>query len=249
VFSPPFQRRLRRGDITEVIILHGFGPYFGLPEASPFVTKTMIQLALAGLEYEHRASGVAGAPAGKVPYIEDEGEVITDSTLIRRHIERKYELDLDAGLTPELRAAAWSIEKMAEDHLYFALIDLRWRDDRNFETGPAHFFDRVPMLLRPLVRRIGRARMKNTLHLQGTSRLPRAAVEENAGRDIDALATLLGGSRYLMGDAPTAVDGFIYGILTNLLVPIFETDLRRRIEGHTNLVAYVERMTVSFFSK
>jgi len=90
--------------------------------------------------------------------------------------------------------------------------------------------------------------MKNTLHLQGTSRLPRAAVEENAGRDIDALATSLGGSRYLMGDTPTAVAGFIYGILSNLLMPIFETDLRRRIEGHTNLVTYVERMTVLFFS-
>jgi len=51
---------------TNVIILHGFGPYFGMPEASPFVMKTMIQLALAGREYEHRASGVAGAPAGKV---------------------------------------------------------------------------------------------------------------------------------------------------------------------------------------
>jgi glutathione S-transferase len=231
-----------------MIILHGFGPYFGIPEASPFVTKTMIHLALAGLEYEHRASGVTGAPAGKVPYIEDDGEVITDSTLIRRHIERKYELDLDAGLTPELRCRAWSLEKMAEDHLYFALVDLRWRDDRNFEIGPAHFFDRVPMPLRPLVRRIGRARMRTTLHLQGTSRLPRAAVEENAGRDIDALATSLDDSRYLMGDTPTAVDGFIYGILINLMVPIFETDLRRRIRGHTNLMAYIERMTVSFFS-
>ena len=231
-----------------MIIVHGFGPYFGMPEGSPFVMKTMIQLELAGLEYEHRASGVAGAPAGKVPYIEDEGKVITDSTLIRRHIERKYEIDLDAGLTRQLRAVAWSIEKMAEDHLYFALIDLRWRDDRNFETGPARFFDRVPMPLRALVRRIARARMKNTLHLQGTSRLPRAVVEENAGRDIDALATLLGDSGYLMGDAPTAVDGFIYGILSNLLVPIFETGLRRRIESQTNLVAYVERMRARFLT-
>jgi hypothetical protein len=39
-----------------------------------------------------------------------------------------------------------------------------------------------------------------------------------------------------------------YGILSNLLVPIFETDLRRRIKSQTNLVAYVERMTVRFFT-
>ena len=83
--------------------------------------KTMIQLKLARLEYEHRASGVAKAPNGKVPYIEDDGAVIADSTLIRRHIERKYKVDLDEGLSVEQRAAAWSLEKMAEEHLYFAL--------------------------------------------------------------------------------------------------------------------------------
>lgn len=231
-----------------MIIVHGFGAYFGMPDGSPFVMKTMIQLKLAGLDYEHRASGVAKAPKGKVPYIEDDGEIIADSTLIRRHIERKYKIDLDAGLTPERRAIAWSIEKMAEEHLYFSLIDLRWRDGRNFEVGPAHFFDRLPALLRPLVRRIGRARMKKTLYLQGTSRLSRAAVEENAGGDIDAIAALLEESPYLMGDEATAVDGFIYGVLANLLVPIFETDLRRRIEKHPNLTAYVERMSNRFFA-
>jgi glutathione S-transferase len=230
-----------------VIIVHGFGAHFGMPDGSPFVMKTMIQLALAGLDYEHRASGVAGAPTGKVPYIEDDGETIADSTLIRGHIERKYNVDLDASLTSRQRAIAWSIEKMAEEHLYFALIDLRWRNDPNFEAGPAHFFDRLPALVRPLVRRIGRSRMKKTLHLQGTSRLSRAAVEENAGKDIDAIATLLGQSPYLMGDAATAVDGFIYGILANLRVPIFETELRRRIESHANLTAYVARISNRFF--
>jgi len=232
-----------------MIIVHGFGAHFGMPDGSPFVIKTMIQLKLAGLEYEHRASGVAKSPSGKVPYLEDDGELITDSTLIRHHIERKYQLDLDAELTSDQRATAWAIEKMAEEHLYFALIDLRWRDDRNFKAGPSHFFDRLPAPLRPVIRRIGRARMKKTLHLQGTGRLPRAAVEENAGRDIDAIATLLGGSPYLMGNVATAVDGFIYGILASLMVPIFETDLRTRIESHANLTAYVERMADRFFGE
>lgn len=231
-----------------MIIVHGFGAYFGLPDGSPFVMKTMIQLKLAELGYEQRASGVGKAPKGKVPYIEDDGEVVADSTLIRHHIERKYKVDLDAGLTPEQRAAAWSIEKMAEEHLYFALIDLRWRSDRNFEAGPAHFFDGLPLLVRPLVRRIGRARMTKTLYLQGTSRLSRADVEQNAGADIDAIATLLGEKPYLMGRDATAVDGFIYGVLANLLVPIFETELRRRIEMHTNLTAYLERLSNRFFS-
>ncbi len=219
-----------------------------MPDGSPFVMKTMIHLKLAGLEYEHRASGVAKAPRGKVPYIEDDGVVVADSTLIREHIEKKYRVDLDASLTPSQRGTAWTVEKMAEEHLYFALIDLRWRDDRNFAAGPAHFFDRLPAPLRPLVRRIGRGRMNKTLYLQGLGRLPRADVEDIAGRDIDAIATLLGDQAYLMGGAPTAVDGFTFGLLANLLVPIFETRLRERIENRPTLIAYVDRVRDRFFN-
>ena len=34
-----------------MIVLYGFGPGFGLPEKSPFVTKTEVQLKMAGLAY------------------------------------------------------------------------------------------------------------------------------------------------------------------------------------------------------
>jgi glutathione S-transferase len=54
---------------------------------------------------------------------------------------------------------------------------------------------------------------------------------------------------YLLGEVPTAVDGFAYGVLSNLLVPVFDTALRGRIECHPCLTAYVERMSQQFFSR
>lgn len=230
-----------------MILVHGFGPYFGLPDGSPFVMKTMAQLRMAGLSFGHRASGVAGAPHGKVPYIEDDGVVVGDSTIIRSHIERKYGVDLDGGLSPGERAIAWSIEKMAEEHLYFALIDLRWRDRGNFAAGPTHFFDRLPAPVRPLIRRIGRARMNKTLYLQGLGRLPRQDVEAIAVRDIEAIATLLADQPFLMGKTPSAADGFVFGVLASLLVPVFETRLRARIEADPKLMAYVSRVRTRLF--
>ena len=37
-----------------MIILYGAGEGFGLPEISPYVTKTEVQLRMAGLPYEKR---------------------------------------------------------------------------------------------------------------------------------------------------------------------------------------------------
>ena len=43
-----------------MITLYGFGPGFGLPEISPFVTKTEVQLKMAGLAYRKEKADAAG---------------------------------------------------------------------------------------------------------------------------------------------------------------------------------------------
>src|SRR5687768_14957509 len=101
------------------ITLFGFGEGFGLPEVSPYVTKTEIHLKMAGLAYHKDLSGFAKAPKGKLPYIDD-GEIVADSTFIRAHLEKKYALDLDAGLDAAQRALSWTVERMLEDHLAWA---------------------------------------------------------------------------------------------------------------------------------
>ena len=109
---------------TRVITLHTFGPFLGAPDASPFVIKAML-LKLAGLPYVEKRGNPFSAPRGLLPYIEDEGESVADSTLIRFHLERKYRHDFDAALDAGQRAAAWCVEKMCEEHLYFALLHTR----------------------------------------------------------------------------------------------------------------------------
>src|SRR4029079_15117709 len=102
----------------QMITLESFGPAFGLPEPSPFVTKVEILLKMAGLPYAVDTNGFNKAPKGKLPYITDNSETIADSTFIRWHIETKYNIDFDRGLSAEQRATAWAFEKMLEEHLY-----------------------------------------------------------------------------------------------------------------------------------
>jgi glutathione S-transferase len=119
-----------------MITLFNFGPAFGLTDPSPFVGKAETLLRLAGLPYRTARGQFRKAPKGKIPYIDDDGALIGDSTLIRWHIEKKYGVDFDRGLTEAERATAWAFEKMAEEHLYWAAVDQRWMDTGNFTRGP-----------------------------------------------------------------------------------------------------------------
>ena len=125
-----------------MITLYGFGPGFGLPEISPFVTKTEVQLKMAGLAYRKEKAMPPASPKGQLPYIVDDAESIADSTFIRAHIEGKYGFDFDAPLNLQARAQAWAFERMIEHHVYWALVGARWVDPENFAKGPDAFLRR-----------------------------------------------------------------------------------------------------------
>ena len=127
-----------------MITLYTFGPMFDLPDPSPFVTKGEMLLKLSGLEYKTDPRGFSRAPKGKLPYIEENGTIIADSTLIRLYLEKKHHIDFDRGLSVRDRGVAWAVEKMLEEQLYWPMVRWRWLDDANFAKGPKSFFRRDP---------------------------------------------------------------------------------------------------------
>lgn len=226
-----------------MITLFGFGPAFGLPDPSPFVMKTEVQLKMAGLSYKWQRGGPQASPKGKVPFIDDNGLVIADSTFIRSHLESQYRVDLDSGLYTFERALAWSMERMLEDHLYFALVHARWMDDHNFAKGPAHFFDGAPQGAAAA----GRERVRATLHGHGLGRHSDVEIGELAGRSLGALSDFLGDKPFLMGERACGTDATLFAMLAGMLTPFFETRLRDLTLGHHNLVAYSERMMQRYY--
>ncbi|KAA0070678.1 glutathione S-transferase family protein [Rhodanobacter sp. T12-5] len=220
---------------------------FGMPDTSPFVIKTEVQLKMAGLSYERVSAIPPQAPNGKLPYIDDHGEAVSDSTFIRAHVERKYAVDLDAGLDSRQRAQAWAIERLLEDHLYFAMVWFRWIDPDNFARGPAHFADSAPEADRAQLRHDMQARKASDLHAQGIGRHAPERIAELGERSIDALAQLLGDKPYLMGESPSGVDATAFGVLASVLAPLFDTPLRGAVEARPNLVAYVARMMQRYY--
>src|SRR5262245_23968098 len=205
-------------------------------------------LKMAGLPYAVDPSGFSRAPKGKLPYIIDDGEIVADSTFIRWHIERKYNIDFDRGLSAEQRAIAWAFEKMLEEHLYWALGHARWMDDANFERGPRNFFNTIPAPIRPFLIPMIRRRVRRALYAQGFGRHSPEEIARLGTRSINATADFLSAKPYMMGTEPTDLDATAFAFIAGILCPLFETPLRTAAERHDNLLRYVGRMTMSFYA-
>jgi glutathione S-transferase len=230
-----------------MITLYGFGPGFGLPEISPFVTKTEVQLKMAGLAYRKERAMPPSSPKGQLPYIADEAERIADSTFIRAHIEGKYGFDFDAPLSLQDRAQAWAFERMIEHHVHSALIGSRWVDADNFAKGPSHLFDGAPEHLREKLREDAQFRVAENYLLSGLGRHAPDEDVDLAMRSLFALSVQLGDKPYLMGDAPCGTDATAFGMLAGILTPFFTSQLRERTEQFQNLTDYVSRMMLQYY--
>jgi hypothetical protein len=92
---------------------------------SPFVCKLEARLRLAGVPYSQAQGNPKSAPRGKIPYVDvaSDGrpsEQMGDTTLIiRSFIDNGVLTDLNAGLTPVLRAQDLAVKALLEDKVYF----------------------------------------------------------------------------------------------------------------------------------
>lgn len=226
-----------------MITLYGFGEGFGLPEISPYVTKTEVQLKMAGVPYEKRLGQREESPKGQLPFIERGGVRIADSTFIRGYVERTFGVDFDEGLDAVQRAQAWAVERMMENHFAWALVNERWLDPENFAKGPARFFDGAPDGVREMVLE----EVRRNVRAAGVGRQSDLEIVALAVRSLAAVSAMLGDKPYLFGRRPCGADATVFAMLAGVLTPFFQGEIRRRAEGFGNLVAYVDRLMARFY--
>ena len=127
-----------------MITLYQFDPAFGLSSGSPFCAKLDLYMRMAGIAFEIAPFSIQvlhNAPKGKLPYINDNGKVIADSSLSMDHLKAVYGDPLDAWLTQEQRATALAFQRLMEENLYFAVLYTRWIVPQGWEQTRKTFFD------------------------------------------------------------------------------------------------------------
>lgn len=230
-----------------MITLYAYGAAFGLPDASPFVTKTQVLLKMAGLPFEINTKGMRNAPKGKLPYIDDNGTQIADSNFIRWHIEKQYGFDFDQGLSAQAKGIAWSVERLLEDHLYWIGLQTRWLNPTNFERGPANFFKVIPWPLRPIIIKSILKRIRRDLHGHGMGRYTLAEQQLLIIKNLDSLSAILADQPYLTGETMCGADATLFAFLSSASCPLFDSPIRDALMAYPNLTHYVERLRLQFY--
>jgi len=232
-----------------MIRLCQFAPAFGLPNASPFCMKMETYLRMAGLAYELVNSGdVMKAPKRKLPYIDDGGTVLADSTFIIEYLKSRYGDPLDAALSPLDRALATAFQRLLEEDLYWVLVHTRWVQEDGWVLTKSAFFDGLPVPLRWIVPSLARRGMFSEMRGHGMGRHTAQEIYAIGCRDVTAVADFLADKPYMLGAQPSSLDATAYAFLANLLWAPVDSPVRQHARGRPNLEAYCQRMKARYYA-
>ena len=224
------------------LVVHHLGGAWGLPTVSPFCLKLDAWLRIAGIEHRSVIDAAPfGAPKGKAPWIEHEGQRIGDSGFIIDYLKTRFGVDPDAALTPAQRGTSLALRRLIEENLYWVLVHDRWVVDRNWAGFQGVVLGGIPMPLRLVIAPIARRGVKKQLHGPGIGLHSTAEIHAIGQRDVAALADVLGDKPFFMGDEASEIDAVAYGLLANILDAPIETPVKDFIASRANLPAFIGR--------
>ncbi|KAH6884207.1 hypothetical protein B0T10DRAFT_493744 [Thelonectria olida] len=231
---------------------------------SPFVSKLEARLRFGGVPYSLAQGNPKSAPRGKIPYVDvvsDGGpsEQMGDTTLIiRSFIDNGVLTDLNAGLTPTLKAQDLAVRALLEDKVYFYQNRERWCD--NYETMRNGALGAIPYPIRLLVGLLAYRSMVTTLHGQGTGRYTNEEITSFKQEAWESINALLAESRanagrptkpfwILGGPEPTEADSTVYGFVTSALACKAAPETTKIVRSFPVIMEYARRIHDQFFSE
>jgi len=229
------------------IKLFQFPRMFAIPNLSPFCCKLETWLRITRIPYEVvDTPDPRKGPKGKLPFIEDGGQKIADSSRIIDHLARTRGADPDAHLDHGQRSIALLVQRTLEEHYAFVLAYTHLLRDEGFRHTKSRF-DSVPAIVRPLVSGMVQRQIRNLLWTQGILRHSDEEIVEAALRDWHAVLAVMADGPFFFGGKVSGIDAIVFATLaTTVLTPI-ESPIRNFLRSQPRCLAYAERMRKQFF--
>ncbi len=232
------------------LTLYQYKPMFDLPSASPLCIKLETYLRMAKIEHSVSIlKGRSPAPTRKAPYVEENGQLLTDSGLIINHLEHTRGHPVDGGLTLAERAESLALQRLMEEHLYWVIVYMRWVDPKTRQDWRPHLANliRVPKILLPVLARQTEKSLTKVLYAQGVGRHPAETIWQFGISDVQALAHWLGARPWGFGDKPTVFDACLYSFVGLIVRTPWDNPLKTATLKHSNLVGHFDRMLATYF--
>ncbi|GHF84428.1 glutathione S-transferase family protein [Thalassotalea marina] len=232
-----------------MITLYGFGPAFGVIDASPFVVKVDLFLKLAGLEYQtvNDVNNLKKSPKGKLPFITDGDKTIADSHFILEYLTEKYQVNIDDHLSEEQKAQALLYSKALDESLYWILVYSRWIKEDTWPIVRDTFFADLPAPLKLFVPGLVQRDVKKTLKGQGFGRHSESELLALAKNYFCALSTLLADKPYFFGDKISSFDVLAYSMLCEVISVDYFNNFNQLARSYDNLVAFCQRIEQTYY--
>lgn len=227
--------------------LFQFPRMFAIPNLSPFCCKLETWLRITRIPYDVvDTPDPRKGPKGKLPFIEEDGVRIADSSRIIDHLKRTRGVDPDARLDDRQRSIALLVQRTLEEHYAFVLAYTHLLRDEGFRHTRTRF-DAVPAIVRPLVTGMVQRQIRTLLWKQGILRHSDEEIIDSALRDWRAVLAFMSPGPFFFGDEPSGLDAIVFGTLaTTVLTPI-ESPIRDFLRGQPQCLAYAEHMRQQYF--
>ena len=221
---------------------------WSLPNPSHFCCKTETYFRIVGIDYAIHNTYPLFAPSKKLPYINDNGVIVTDSRLITRYLQERYGYSPDSWLNSKQLAFASALQRLVEEHLYWISMYYRcmyspenWWATQRAIAGP------LPWGVREAIAMAYRNRFRRQVIAQGIGRLKSDDVFLLGQQDINTIAEYLADKPYILGESPSSLDATVFGFLSNLICVPIESPLKSYALEHSALTTYCHRMMAQYF--
>ncbi|MGY4225442.1 glutathione S-transferase [Bradyrhizobium sp. USDA 4503] len=220
-----------------MLTLYSYPPLFGVADNNGYGLKVFAFLKLAGVPFRHEhIFDASKAPRKQLPYVVDGDDTVGDSETILAYVTGKYDVTLDAALTPAQRTTNLLVTRTLDD-LYWVMSYSRWQDARYWPQFRDALKREHPALTDDGLMKAKEFNAQR-YYYQGIGRFEPDAAMARGLADLAALASLIPSRGYVHGDRPTTIDAGIYGFVANIYFYDIETPLKQFVVSHDALVQH-----------
>jgi glutathione S-transferase len=214
---------------------------------SPFCLKLETFFKVAEVPYENQFSFSPKGTKKKMPMIDDQGELIEDSSLVIEHLKSKHKIGLDAHLTAEQKAVGRAFKWLCEKSLIDIIVHFRWNDSQNWPKFRDVIFAGAPWLIKVTVANVMAKSIKKTMYNHGTGRFTDVEKLKIFDDNLRAISDYLGTKKYFFGDKISSHDVTLFSFLVQSRSRGVVPQLEGRLEKFPNLVKLVAEIQKAYW--